>query len=477
MLESTLFQINADYVDPENRKILGVSAKTKVLSFETISGAVKVNLLTTFRLLFRSEDGVFSHETVETEQTETIQNRAIAPTTFVCVNASVTETNRMGTKLQATVEVSGWLIEENTVTVLNACTPGLHCKTAPFKAENVTGLYPGGLSLTFTDESRMNVSALIECCSEATVSNVFVSSGSYRIEGDIYIRVFCQGEDGQCFTQLFTHSYSTEVSDDKVDPSSEIDIDVTVKNSELSLADGDKRLLISDVTLSFCGCAAKTVEAETVVDAYSETNEIALKAQDVTVTEGFCTSRIREKISDKISFKNGINELFGVLCPTVSASYVNNNGTVSVEGIIYTGILFLTGKDEAESVTSETTFKFSLPLDYICENKMQPSVCITGVSARSRGSEVDLLIEVILSVKGVTSKTVRVVSEIETGQAKEENDFAVSLYIVRKGETLWDVAKALNTSEDVLLTQNTDVPLPLSGGEKVILFRELSAEK
>ncbi|MBO4538795.1 MAG: LysM peptidoglycan-binding domain-containing protein [Clostridia bacterium] len=106
-----------------------------------------------------------------------------------------------------------------------------------------------------------------------------------------------------------------------------------------------------------------------------------------------------------------------------------------------------------------------------------PSVIVTNVAAKSRGGEVDLSFEAIVNLKGVSEKTICVVSAIETGAPKEENDFAISLYIVQKGETLWDVAKALNTSEEILLRQNADVPLPLSGGEKVILYRELPFDR
>ena len=131
----------------------------------------------------------------------------------------------------------------------------------------------------------MNVASLLDYCPEVTVSNVYPGSGSYRVEGDIYVRILAQSEDGQCFGQLFSHSFSTEIFDEKITSSSDIDIDATIKSAELSLADGDKRLLILDVNLGFCGCQCENVEAQTVIDAYSIENEIEVKCEEKTINE------------------------------------------------------------------------------------------------------------------------------------------------------------------------------------------------
>ena len=345
LLGGVLFREKAEFFDPENKKILGMSAKTKILGCETVAGAVKVDLKTTFRLVFRAEDGTFRHDIAETEQTETITDERITPTTKICLFATVTETKKNGGNLEATAEVSGWFVIENELNVLNACVPDVYCKTAPFKAETATALAPGGLTLTYTDESRMNVDHLVDYAVEANVTNVFSNAGSYRIEGDVYIRILAQSDDGQCFGQLFTHTFGTEISDDRITPESDVDVDVTVKNAELSLADGDKRMIICDVALSFCGSQSETVEKETIVDAFSPAREITVKSEEKVVTEAFCMRSLREKITGKLSPEGGINELFGVLDPAVSVSLSTENGSYCLEGVLQATVLYLSNED------------------------------------------------------------------------------------------------------------------------------------
>ena len=78
------------------------------------------------------------------------------------------------------------------------------------------------------------------------------------------------------------------------------------------------------------------------------------------------------------------------------------------------------------------------------------------------------------NLKGIERQSTQVIADHRAlGAEKEEDDYAICLYVVKAGETLWDVAKALNTDEATLQALNRDVSLPLCGGEKILLYRAL----
>ena len=64
----------------------------------------------------------------------------------------------------------------------------------------------------------------------------------------------------------------------------------------------------------------------------------------------------------------------------------------------------------------------------------------------------------------VNKKTI--VEDMEEGAAKEDDNIAISLYIAKEGESLWDVAKMLSTDEKTLMQLNPDIKLPLRSGDK-----------
>ena len=65
------------------------------------------------------------------------------------------------------------------------------------------------------------------------------------------------------------------------------------------------------------------------------------------------------------------------------------------------------------------------------------------------------------------------VTAINVGEEREIDLSGISVYIVSEGETLWDVAKALNMSEKEILAQNASLQGGISGGDRVVVFRAL----
>ena len=62
---------------------------------------------------------------------------------------------------------------------------------------------------------------------------------------------------------------------------------------------------------------------------------------------------------------------------------------------------------------------------------------------------------------------------MEVGEARELPTSAISVYVVSAKEGLWDVAKALGTTPEIIMSQNEGLELPFKGGEKIMLFRHL----
>ena len=102
---------------------------------------------------------------------------------------------------------------------------------------------------------------------------------------------------------------------------------------------------------------------------------------------------------------------------------------------------------------------------------------MTNVITRIRGGkDIETTTELLITVRGIKRTTAEVVSDVVIGADKEEDDYAISLYIVRPGESLFDVAKAMNSDEESIMKQNPELALPMQGGEKVIFYKELPYE-
>lgn len=65
----------------------------------------------------------------------------------------------------------------------------------------------------------------------------------------------------------------------------------------------------------------------------------------------------------------------------------------------------------------------------------------------------------------------------EEGEPVVESDSAISVYIPRAGDGLWELSKQLNKSPEEVAENNPDIEFPVKEGQRVIIYRKKSLTK
>lgn len=477
IVKDVLFQETCDIVVESGRRVLCVTADSRVGSVETFENEMRVSVKTFFRAITRDEEGEYHVESGECETVKSVTANGVLPTSKVCLNARVTDCEKVSSsplKTRATVEVYGWFIKENEITFLNTTTDDLFCKTEKCTMENVLPLGDNVLTLTFSDEARMPVAKILDRSVSVNVDSVYPSSGAYRAEGDVTFRIVAIADNGQFITQNFSHPFTAENAEEFLTSDMHLDVEGCVKDATFTVSESDKRVIVCEASIRIFGVALEERETEKAVDVYSVTNELEILSEKKTLNSHFCLRSVREKAVSTVSANGGINEILCVTSPVVSVTGTLTADSITADGVISATVLYLNEASETLSIPCEIPFVSSLSGEYPCETVFAPEVTITALHARPRGSsDVEVTAEMLVSVRGVQSKETEVISGVVVGTEKEEDDVAISLYIVKEGETLWEVAKELNVDERTLAEQNSDVAMPLKGGEKILLYKGL----
>ncbi len=473
VMESTDFSIG------DNKKVLGMTAVALVTGCESLNNELRVAIKTIFRITYLSEEGVICGEN-KVDNVYSIYKEGINPSAKASLRACVTDCEYLsGSKVKgsATIEISGWYLSENKMEFLDACIGDVHCKTEAVKVESVNFLEAKAITLTNTFEARMPLAKIIDSKAEAYVSGIYPMNGSYQIEGEISVRVVALSDTNQFISQNFSQPFNTEIMEATITSDSSIDVEATVKEVNLQLTDTDNRTIICDINIDFCAASNIQNEIMGITDVYSTTNELALESSCFRLNTNYCYRVARDKTNISYSFAQDINEICCLLSPMVSAIVNTSEQTVSVEGLITTTLIYLDENNEYASNIVELPYKTIVAKDFECDTHLKPRVIITNIAARLRaGREADINAELLIWVKGVSAKELCLVSKLEVGEEKEQDDYAISLYIVKPNETLWEVAKALNTEENTILELNKEIKLPLKGGERVMLYKPINIE-
>jgi hypothetical protein len=213
-------------------------------------------------------------------------------------------------------------------------------------------------------------------------------------------------------------------------------------------------------------------------DAYSCVKELDIEYKEAVLEDNLCIAGAVEKLSASLRIsaeKPRIRSVSAVLAPFIGAVNVFNiGGTLTAEGVVTVPVVYLDENEKLVTEIAEIPYNFTIDKDFKCSKNLTAHAVVTEVFARARhNDEIELNGQLSVEVYASGERSVKYIAKISENGDIIPSDAAISLYIDKKGETLWDVAKALVCREETLLTLNPDLELSLAGGEKVLLYREL----
>lgn len=464
--ESCVFDLS------EGEKILCVTARSSCNNAEALNDEFRLSIKTAFRAVILAGEE-YEVKEVTTESVKSVVKSGVTPTSRGVFCATVTDCGYDNGKAAANVKITGWFLKETVLSFLNSECDSVHCRTTQKTVSNVPYIKESGLNLTQSDECRMPIKKLLDCTPSLIVNNVYPSDGSFRIEGELCIRVAAVTDNNQFLTQSFSHTITTEVEDETCHADSFVDVEGKVTALDVTLTEGDARIIISDSKITFYSTVAENKDITAVTDCYSTDNEIKAEYSTAELDKEFCIRAVRDKCSTSFAPGGEIGEVYCALYPTVSAETVKDNDVIKIDGTIKATVLYSDENNAPSAKIAEIPFSVEIGKEKDCD-LLAPEISVSSVSCRIKtGRDIEVGADIVVTARGSKKEELKLISSIEIGDRKTEDDYAISLYIVKSNEDLFDVAKALNTDEDTLLKLNPELKLPLSGGEKVLVYKEL----
>ena len=105
---------------------------------------------------------------------------------------------------------------------------------------------------------------------------------------------------------------------------------------------------------------------------------------------------------------------------------------------------------------------------------MEADVVVCGLNIRRRkdgSTEAEATLKVCL--RGYDYAEWEYVCEAGAGEEYAVNDASISLYTLRAGEDLWQVAKRLRREPNELIKSNPKLEFPVKDGERLFVYRQI----
>lgn len=459
------------------QKVVSLRSRARVISVEELSGEVKLNYRLTITAVYLTSAEALDFKEESYDLTTTLKNHLLTPQSNVLAEVNVIGVEYVGqsnVKVRVYLEASGKFILACGYKNVEA-EGGLIVKQSAQKVECVKPFSTAEIVVENNVEPKEFISDIISTDTDITIKSVSTATDICEISGEAQTYLTYVSGNELCST-IITTPFERELLSEGI-----TDIDqaylkaiANTINVTLNEEDGTQSLML-EIVMDVSGYTIRNEEAIFIADCYSKDSELKVKLAHAELTENVCRTVSMQKFSGSVSLDDG-PEGKSIVClgtPFVSATNVSISDGINVEGVISVELVYRSEQNTLERLLAEVPYKFNFKGDFDCSGDLCAKVVVKEISGRMRYGYVELMGEACVELNGTKIKEVKFVEDVEVVAPREVNDAVISVYLVGESETLFDVAKALASTEEELIELNPEINLPIKKGDKILMYRPL----
>ncbi len=458
-------------VGQEVKKELSTSATAFVVGTENKNGKTIVDVKTAFRLVYLAEDGFKKADAFAETQVEIPFENALAKA--IAVGAR-TVRKADGLVAKCSIEIKASALVEKQATAL---VGGDRLRTKE-RAENFDSV--GNFSFdkfVVTEEFDVDYAVKEVLTNEATVDlrEVTATASGILFEGEIGLSLKATpfSDDRDVTTERRTIPFRFELSD----PDSSLDAsaigDCEIEKIAFKVyADEGKGVssVGAEISLSFSGAIVESQTFAFADDVYSIDGDADVQTTEFASATFTGLNQTTEKITvdanGEIPPDGKIIAEFGSRARTTDV--VKQDGGYSIVGIVEADLLFKNADNGFSATKAQAPFSLSVSSS---DEIYDVETSLLDFSAAAKEGSISFDCKIKASYKSFKRNYYQFITSVEERVGKK-NDDAISVLIPQKGDELWDVAKKLRTDENEIMRFNNELEFPLSGEERIVVYRQ-----
>lgn len=269
-----------------------------------------------------------------------------------------------------------------------------------------------------------------------------------------------------------------------INENSACDIDYNIAEMAFDPAedsDGELKMLNCDVTLNINVSAFDKRFIQIIDDAYSTSARINFERKSLQFEDILSENNVQLTAKESIPIEENepeVAEIFNVICKPLLADCTIDNEKVTLEGVLSTNILYLTGSGEQPVYCKnrDIPFKQTFEVKGIKEGmKIDAQLDVEHCSYNIISSgEVDIRITINANVKVnyLTALPVIIKASDSPIEEKKRQNASITIYFVQPNDNLWKIAKKyLKTVDEIKKLNNIEDNDPLAVGQQILIPR------
>lgn len=391
-------------------------------------------------------------------------------------------------KLTASIEITFDVIKTDEIDQIRSNDSSIQVLKEPIKQYSVVASGNKTFNLNETYDTKYKIEKVLFTTAHTVLKNVTSGTGYFTVEGDVFVNSLVEvatdeGTELKNFMQ--TLPFKEELEDEMVQKDDITyafaytrpqDITVEIAGNEQSETNNSVSLNLT-VTVKYV--TLRMTDQEIYTDVFSTTNKTNLVTDSFVLTKSTKRDNFKATIEGQTTITEDEPRIAKICAVTGEHITIANTGVVegelTIEGIIYASVVYLTDDDIPAKNSVELEIPFSNKFDATDLNSegLFITAHIVDIEVKARkGKEINATVDVVFSVDSYQTENQVCVKEIELTEELLPRDYSLAIYIAPKGSSLWEVCKHLLVDEEELMSQNPDVVFPLESPQSIVYFKQ-----
>ncbi len=251
------------------------------------------------------------------------------------------------------------------------------------------------------------------------------------------------------------------------------DVDYEIRNIVLKPNQIEEHSIYVEIEIEAMASVYEEKQINLIQDLYSPIENLEFNKKKITTITNKKTTKETKQIKEKFVLEGIENKkIIDVdVIPSIQKENKTNN-KINYEGEMELTIILSNDDLQIESRTTKIPFDYSL--ENMSENdKINSDLEIEVVNKDfiiQEGGTITGNIDLMMNANSYEIANINMIDELQTNGEKESQDYSVLIYIVKKGDTLWEIAKRFgSTVEDIVRTNGIEDENKINPGQKLFI--------
>lgn len=349
-------------------------------------------------------------------------------------------------------------------------------------------------SFTITEEislpaTKLPISEILSVSCNITNTEFYPREDSVDIRGDVSVVILYTSTEGG-FPEIYEFDipFNFTLEAENTDTDSNADVNLYVRDCFYNVVENDEgepKIINMEVNMGADISTSQTENNEVLEDAYALNKDVAFTSTNLCYSNLVCRNKGQCPVKEVITLDEKCPDMLQIFRATGTV-YIDDTAIyenkVVIEGAINIDIMYITGNDEMPIYSHSDTIPFTQAIDARgaaegMDTDIRANIAHIGFNMLSdREVEVRCALNTNTSVR--EKKCVNLITDAVINPLPPEiidKIPSITVYVVKKGDTLWKLAKRFNTTvQDIAEINNIENPDLIYPNQKLIIVKRVS---